>query len=259
VLPYINLPDLRLGPLPIHFFGILVATGVLIGIWLARKRAKPMGVDPELLESFINWMLLGGFAGAHILDEIFYHPDELVARPWSIFLFWEGISSFGGFVGAAVGVFLWRKFKNGGKPILPYADLILSVFPVAWIFGRMGCASVHDHKGMATETPSLFTVAFPDGPHYDLGLLEMLYTIVLAAFIATLWKKKRAPGLYVGLTCALYAPVRFGLDFLRLDTGPTGDRRYLALTFAQWACVAMFAFGIAMLLRTRRPARSSAA
>ncbi len=259
MLPYIDLPDLKLGPLPIHFFGILVATGVLIGIWLARKRAKPMGVDPDKLESFINWMLLGGFICAHVLDEIFYHPDEIAKNPLSLLLLWEGISSFGGFVGAALGVLLWKKYRNHGESILPYCDTILSVFPFAWIFGRMGCASVHDHKGRGTLEPNLFTVAFPDGPHYDLGLLEMFYTIIIAIVVASFWGKKRSPGFYTGLTCALYAPVRFFLDFLRLETGPTGDRRYLDLTFAQWACLALFAFGAYMLVRSRRLRPSSAA
>ena len=43
-------------------------------------------------------MLIAGFMGGHMLDEIFYHPQELVKRPWSLFFLWEGLSSFGGFV-----------------------------------------------------------------------------------------------------------------------------------------------------------------
>jgi len=259
VLPYINLPDLKLGPIPIHVFGILVAIGVLVGIWLARKRAKFMGVDPDKLESLINWMLLVGFICAHVIDEIFYHPEEIARNPLSLLLIWEGIGSFGGWIGAALGIFLWKKFKSPGTSLLPYADLICSVLPVAWIFGRLGCATVHDHKGALAAAPNILTVAFPDGPHYDLGLLEMLYTIVIAAVCAVLWRKKHAPGLYIGLTCVMYAPVRFALDFLRVDVGPTGDKRYLSLTFAQWACVAMLGFGIYWLLKARRLARSSAA
>ena len=45
-------------------------------------------------------------------------------------------------------------------PILPFADLILSVFPVAWVFGRSGCSVVHDHPGMKAEPGSLLAVAF---------------------------------------------------------------------------------------------------
>jgi phosphatidylglycerol:prolipoprotein diacylglycerol transferase len=259
VLPYIHLPDLNLGPLPIHWFGILVATGVLVGIWLARRRAKEMGVDPIKLESLINWMLLCGFVLSHVLDEIFYHPSELVRRPYSILFVWEGLSSFGGFAGAAIGIFLWKRFKNRGQSLLPYADLILSVYPVAWIFGRMGCAVVHDHKGKAVEVANWFTVAFPDGPHYDLGLLEAMYAVVISAVCALMWRRKWKSGTYIAVTCAMYAPVRFGLDFLRESTGPTGDERYFGYTPAQWACVALFAFAIWMWLKGRRPPQPSLA
>jgi phosphatidylglycerol:prolipoprotein diacylglycerol transferase len=257
VLPYISLPDPNKY---IHVFGILVAIAVVLGIWLARKRAKPMGVDAEKLESLINWMLLCGFICAHVLDEIFYHPDEIARNPLSLIFLWEGISSFGGFTGAALGIFLWKRFKNPKERLLPYADLILSVLPIAWIIGRLGCSVVHDHKGAAAAAPNLFTVIFPnEGPHYDLGLLEMLYSIVISAVVMLLWRKKRPPGTYIAVTSLMYAPVRFVLDFLRLDVGPTGDRRYLDLTFAQYLCVALFAFGVYMAIRTRRLARSSRA
>jgi phosphatidylglycerol:prolipoprotein diacylglycerol transferase len=259
VLPYIHLPDLNLGPIPIHWFGILVATGVLVGIWIARRRAKFMGVDPVKLESLINWMLLTGFISSHVLDEIFYHPDELARRPWSILFIWEGLSSFGGFAGAALGIFLWKRFRGKGASLLPYADLILSAYPVAWIFGRMGCAVVHDHKGKAAAAASLLTVAFPDGPHYDLGLLEMFYAVVISAVCAAMWPRKWKTGTYIAVTCGLYAPVRFALDFLRDSSGPTGDPRYFELTPAQWACIALFAFSVWMWLKGRRPPQKSLA
>src|SRR5262245_44024346 len=115
--------------LPIHWFGILVAIAVILGIWLARWRAPHFAIDRNKLESFINWMLAGGFIGAHALDTIFYHPEELASRPWSILFIWEGLSSMGGFAGALMGILLWKKFKGEGEKLLPYADLILSVFP----------------------------------------------------------------------------------------------------------------------------------
>jgi phosphatidylglycerol---prolipoprotein diacylglyceryl transferase len=256
VLPFINLPDLHLWKLPIHWFGILVAIGVLVGIWLARKRAKFMGIEPDKLESMINWMLLVGFISAHVLDEIFYHPEEIAKAPWSLFFIWEGISSFGGLIGALIGILLWKRFKNEGRPLLPYADLILSVYPIAWVFGRLGCSVVHDHKGAAAPA-SIFTVAFPDGPHYDLGLLEMLYTVLISIVVMLMWRRKWPTGTYIGVTAVMYAPVRFFLDFLRLEYGNTGDRRYFDLTFAQYGCIVLFIFGVYLLVRAVKLARSS--
>src|SRR5262249_9531109 len=158
MIPYIHVPDLNLFGLTLHPFGLLVATGVIIGTALATRRARKRGFDLEKLNSFITWMLVAGFMGGHMLDEIFYHPHELLTRPWSILFLWEGLSSFGGFTGALIGIVLWKFFdaqiifrlgpitipkitrRATRQPILPFADLILAVFPVAWIFGRSGCS-----------------------------------------------------------------------------------------------------------------------
>ena len=104
MIPYIHVPDLHLGPLTLHPFGLLVATGVIIGTALATKRARRLGLDLDRLNSFITWMLAGGFIGGHMLDEIFYHPSEIVHRWYSLFMLWEGLSSFGGFTGGLIGV-----------------------------------------------------------------------------------------------------------------------------------------------------------
>ncbi len=283
MIPYIHVPDLKLGPLTLHPFGLLVATGVIIGTWLATRRAKQRALDLDLLNSFITWMLVAGFLGGHMLDQIFYHPAEVVKRPWSIFLLWEGLSSFGGFVGGLIGVVLWKYFKavplvrtpfftistfrrrERPMPIMPFCDLILSVFPVAWIFGRSGCSVVHDHQGMKAPADHFLAVAFGPAdptktmhlgpielrygtsPHFDLGLLEMMFTVVLAGLLALTWKRKLTTGSYIAVVALAYAPVRFAMDFLRVKDIENADPRYGSLTPAQWACVALFSFGLVMV------------
>lgn len=291
MIPNIYVPDLKLGALTLHPFGLLVATGVILGTWLATWRARRRGLDLDKLNSFITWMLVAGFLGGHMLDQIFYHPAEVLKRPWSLFLLWEGLSSFGGFVGGLIGVVLWKyfeaiplkrtpfftisKYRRRGEPlpIMPFCDLILSVFPVAWIFGRMGCSVVHDHQGMRAPAGTLLAVAFgtPDpartvhfgsielrygnAPHFDLGLLEMLFTCIVAAMFALTWRRKLPTGSYIAAVSLAYAPVRFAMDFLRAREGGTSDLRYGELTPAQWACVGLFALGLAMVVVIRRNSR----
>jgi phosphatidylglycerol:prolipoprotein diacylglycerol transferase len=236
-------------------------------------------------------MLIVGFVCGHVLDEIFYHPDEIVQDPLSLLKLWAGLSSFGGLTGALIGIILWKYFDwipmgtPGGwgfvrnkkpRPILPFADLILSVYPVAWIFGRSGCSSVHDHPGDVAGPSSWLAVDFPSSnpaysggpgvahtfgpirfvegrlihghfPRYDLGLIELLFTIVLAGIIALTWRKRVPTGTYVVVTSLAYAPVRFAMDFLRIRGGEGADPRYGGLTPAQWECIALFALGLVML------------
>ena len=290
MIPYIYVPDMKIGPLTLHPFGLLVATGVILGTWLATRRARSRGLDLDKLNSFITWMLIVGFLGGHMLDQVFYHWPDFVKRPWSIFLLYEGLSSFGGFTGALIGIVLWKYFeavplfripffgfvvpkyrrRERVMPILPFADIILSVFPVAWVFGRSGCSVVHDHPGALATSQTLLAVAFPDPitigalhrantfafvtgthPQFDLGLLEMLFTVVLASMLALTWHKKLVTGSYVAMTALCYAPVRFAMDYLRVKDVDQADPRFGGLTPAQWACVALFVFGLVMVKVTR--------
>ncbi len=291
MIPYVKVPELTIGPVPLHAFGLLVATGVVVGTALATSRARKRGFDLDLLNSFITWMLVVGFVCGHVLDEIFYHPDEIVQDPLSLLKLWAGLSSFGGLTGALIGIILWKYFDYlpfgtpGGwgfvrnkspRPILPFADLILSVYPVAWMFGRSGCSSVHDHPGDVAGPGALLAVEFPAAnptfsgppgdvhvfgpirfvegrlihghfPRYDLGLLELMFTVLLAAIIALTWRKRVLTGTYIVVTSLAYAPVRFAMDFLRIRGGVGADPRYANLTPAQWECIALFALGLYML------------
>jgi phosphatidylglycerol:prolipoprotein diacylglycerol transferase len=287
MIPYIHIPDGQIGPLPLHPFGILVATGVLIGTGITTRRARGFGWDVVKLNSFLTWMLVTAFVLSHVLDSLFYHWDEVVRRPWSVIMLWEGLSSFGGFIGAVVGIVLWRylaiedgrlQVRKTPHPLLPFADLVLSVLPLGWMFGRMGCASVHDHPGAIASADSLLAVAAPahwgqttftatDGvvtkvwfieflnghyPRYDMGLLELMFTVVLTACFAITWLRRPPIGSYIVVTALSYAPVRFVMDYLRVGANENGDTRYGGLTPAQYCCVALFVFGIAMIFHMRR-------
>lgn len=297
MIPYIQVPDFHIGPMPLHPFGILVATGVLLGTSVTARRAERRGYDVVKLNSFITWMLVSAFVLSHALDAVFYHwRDEVLRLPWSanplsdampwyIIKPWLGLSSFGGFIGALVGILLWKyldvtdgklRLRTTPAPILAFADMVLSVLPLGWMFGRAGCATVHDHKGALAPVDSFLAVAWPahqpphpgDGevtrigfielvqghtPRFDLGLLEFLFTVVLITCFALTWRRKVPVGTYLIVTALSYSPVRFAMDYLRVPEGPEGgDPRYAGLTPAQWCCLALFLFGLFMIARLRR-------
>jgi phosphatidylglycerol:prolipoprotein diacylglycerol transferase len=177
-----------------------------------------------------------------------------MADPLLLLRLWEGLSSFGGFVGAFVGAIAWRVHYKA--ELLPYADIVASSFPVSWTFGRLGCTVAHDHPGVFSDF--FLAVRYPDGGRHDLGFYELLITVPIAALFLVLRRKPRPWGFYGGVLCAYYAPLRFCLDFLRErpeSVAPglfgTGDVRYLGLTPAQWACLPLFSLGIHLLMRMR--------
>lgn len=245
MLPYFEQPHIDLGPIPIHAFGVLVAAAVFVGTELAAHRAKRVGIDPNTMTAFAMWLLVPGFLGAHVFEELWYHPAEVARDPAVLFDLFAGMSSFGGFLGAVLGAVAWRFTMD--EPILPRIDVVMSVFPIAWAFGRAGCTVAHDHPGIGTTTSNPLAFAYPDGPRWDLGFLEMLFAIGLSIVFVALWRRPRAVGTYTAFACLAYAPVRFGLDFLRADAVGGGDARYAGLTPAQWACFVLGTLGLVAL------------
>ncbi len=281
LIPYIKLPEI---PIPVvgaklqewlglasepsvKPFGVLVAIGVYAGTSLAMRRARQRGMEAKPMSDYLLWMLVTAFVLSHVLDALFYHPELVWRDPLYLLRIWDGLSSYGGFIGAVVGSFIWKWYYRR-KSALEHIDVAVSVMPLAWVFGRAGCSVVHDHPGMVSS--AWFAVRFPVRPlpadfwglysqepyvgRFDLGLYECVLTIPLAIAVHILWRRRpqRPPGYYIGVICTLYPPIRFLLDFLRLPSASHvagGDPRYAGLTPAQWACFALFAVGLYFLRR----------
>jgi phosphatidylglycerol:prolipoprotein diacylglycerol transferase len=193
--------------------------------------------------------LVAGFLGSHLVVLL---TEPLPARHGvlGLFEFWNGMSAFGGFFGALIGLALY--YARRGATWLVEADVLVQALVVGWVFGRLGCTLVHDHIGR----PSSFFLAvrFPDGPRHDLGLYEFLYTVgVLLPAVLILNRRPRAPGTTVRVIALLYAPARFFADFLRSTDLPGADARYLGLTPAQYGCIALAAIGVGLVWTDRRP------
>lgn len=286
LIPYIKIPEIPL-PFPKPFdsikpFGLLVATGVYLGSVVAIRRARQRGLDLEKMNTFIFYVVGFGFVGAHVFDAIFYTPEKLAEDPFYLIKLWAGLSSYGGFFGAIAGLFIYKyKFKEN---VIGFADTVCSAFPLAWVFGRAGCSSVHDHPGRLTTSALGVQYGHPDVRNpdvwgllsdpgqvlgrFDLGLIEMLLTIPLAVAFHFLWKSKPRPfGFFAGWMSIAYAPVRFVLDFFRIEPGdpvPEGvpaealesfrrllgaeaDPRHFGLTPAQYACFGLLAIGLLLV------------
>ena len=245
----LNLPII--GKFAIHWFGVLVAVGVIIGDRIVVMQGRRRGLDPNDVKYMNARIVIGGFIVAHLVSVIFYFPER-IAKDWTLlFNPFAGLSSFGGFLGAFL-AFLYYT-KKADIPRLPYADSVALGLSIGWIFGRTGCFTAHDHPGRRVSASFFLSVNFPEGPRIDLGLYELLFTIVLTAILFNYNRRPRPPGRIIALAALIYAPARFVLDFFRATDVPRPDQRYLALTPAQWACLATAGLGI-YLWRRREPA-----
>jgi phosphatidylglycerol---prolipoprotein diacylglyceryl transferase len=277
-VPFFHLGAWDVG-IPIQAFGVIVAAGVLIGAALLRRYAEWHGVSDEHIRGLTGWITVTGFLGAHWFNAIFYEWDKLSKDPVLFFKLWDGISSYGGFVGGAAGFALYVWWKR--LPVRLFADIAIVGLLPAFSIGRIGCTVVSDHVGAFVDKTQWYAAlamnyprdaaeytqgkilsevadqiakhpkAGPEDTHillWNLGLVEFLYLVPVNLFI--LWyafrsSKRGNAGMIAVMAGVLYAPVRFFMDFLR----PTGSDPRIAfdLTFAQVISIVAFAVAVYVL------------
>ena len=277
-IPYFEQPSFSIGPLTIHAFGIIVAAAVYAGLVIGGRRFTSLGLDRSLGERLGWWAIIGGFLGAHLFSVLLYFPEKVAENPLVLFKLWEDISSFGSILGGAIGI--WLFFRVQGRNVEPatrwaYLDVAAFVFPISLMIGRLACTLAHDHAGTVTRFPLAVSLesaparefitdvyadagrlaelsapsTLPSLGFHDLGWYEFLYlALVVMPFILVLERRERRrpgrrPGIFLAGFIALYMPVRFMLDFLRVS-----DVRYAGLTPAQWVALLALA-ALPVLLR----------
>jgi phosphatidylglycerol:prolipoprotein diacylglycerol transferase len=247
-IPYFDQPSLG----PFHAFGALVAAAVLVGTSVLQKRATHERLDAELASRLVFWVLVGGFITAHLVHCFVYFPEETLENPISILKIWDGISSFGGFLGAVGAIIAFSRRAEWQALSSParwrYVDVVAYAFVFGWIFGRAGCTVAYDHPG----DPTTFFLGWEYKDHvvrHNLGFYEMLYFIPLAGLYGLLGRTPRrfGPGFFTGLIAVLYAPVRFSFDYLRIV-----DVRYAGLTPGQWGSIAVALAGLYVIWRAKQ-------
>lgn len=270
MFPYIQAGPWHLGPFTIHLFGILVGLAIILGVTMSQRDADKRGLNPLIVSEMQIWAIVVGFLVAHWFALIFYFPERVRQDPLELLWVWKGISSFGGFIGGVTGLVVYLKVIKKVDP-WPHIDAIAYGFSWAWIFGRMGCTTAHDHPGRITDlafsvsypafrplaTPghvigeagvpqfldSTINQALPWIQRYDLGFYELFFAMGLVTILfLTNRKAKRWAGYNVAVLALLYAPVRFLFDFLRVI-----DKTYYGLTPGQYAAFGIFGLGIWIL------------
>ena len=252
VVPYVEIRSFQVFGLTLHAFIVLVIIAALIGFLLAAYRARHrFGISRERVALFSMFLIAGGLLGARFC-RLLYEPDLLrhaLTNPSSVARAFTGISSFGGYFGGLAGALLFFRLRcKPGLERLQLLDVVGFALPFSWFLGRVGCALVHDHPGILSS--GWLTVAYPDGPRYDLGLLEALFLLLLAAVFLILDRLPRPPGFYFALYFSVYGPFRFLLDQLHVD-----PPRYFGCSVDEFFAVLATVAGIVAWFFTYRSSR----
>lgn len=253
MIPYIPHPTLDLGFYTLEAFPFFVGGAIVAQFQIVMRRAPRFGIDRRTTSTLLGWAIFCGLVGAHVFDVLVYYPEKVAENPLVLLKVWGTLSSFGGMLGGLGGLYVVMRVKEIPRAAMGrFVDLLLYALPFTLAIGRAGCALKHDHPGVAST--HWLAIAFPDGPRFDLGLLEFLYVAPLAALFAWLGRRPRPTGFYAGLFFAAYGPARFVLDSLRV-----ADARYAGWTPGQYLSLVATVVGFAVLgAALRRPSASPA-
>lgn len=234
----------------LHGFGILVAIGFLMGAQLAQRKCRRDGLDPEVINRLLGWIVAGVFIGGHLGHALAYDPKHYLANPIELLKVWEGLSSFGGFFMSALLIWIFHKINK--LNFYHYGDTLAYGLTLGWFLGRMGCTAAHDHPGLVTNfwlgVPGMCPGGDPLVACHDLGFYEALYSLSMLFIFIILDRKPRFPGFFMGVLVTSYAPIRFLMDIIR---HPSTDARYFGLTPAQYGAMIIFPLGIWFLIARR--------
>ena len=146
-------------PWSLHTYGLLIATGFLLAMVLAKRQAEREGEDPERIVDLAFYLLLAGLVGARIVF-ILTKLDEYIHNPLEIVMFWRGgLVWYGGFIAAAL--YVWYYAKQNRLPYFKYVDIMIPYMALAHAFGRLGCLAAGCCFGKPTDLP--WGIVFPNG------------------------------------------------------------------------------------------------
>ncbi len=232
---YIDPVALSLGPFEVHWYGIIIASGIILCYIIGRRYALKEGIDDEQVAEAIIVGVFTGIIGAR-LYYVFSRWDVYSGMPGEIFKTWHGgMAIHGGVLGAMLGIFLYTRFrKNCTFTFFQGFDIAALMLPLAQAIGRWGNFANHEAYGKPTDLPWKMYVPpkfrMPGYESFEFFHPTFLYESAwnVGVFFLLLWfykKKRKNFGEILALYMIFYSIARFFIESLRLDSLWWGDLR----------------------------------
>jgi phosphatidylglycerol:prolipoprotein diacylglycerol transferase len=253
--PDINPIAFHLGPLPVHWYGLMYLFGFMIGWALLIWRVKRFnyGMTTEMVSDLVFYVALGIILGGRLGYMFFYDFSNFIHHPLSVFKVYQGGMAFhGGLLGLCLA--LWLFAKKHHIPCLVLTDLLAPIGPVGLALGRIGNFINGELYGRVTNLP--WGMIFPNGgplPRHPSMLYEcFLEGIVIFTCLWIYTLKPRAVGMASGLFLILYAIFRFAVEYVRQPDQQLGFVAFGWMTRGQELCIPMLIIGMILLVVAKR-------
>jgi phosphatidylglycerol:prolipoprotein diacylglycerol transferase len=253
----------EIGPLTIRWYGLLIATAVLVGVTLSQYLAKRRNVNPDLIGDLSIWLVIGAIPAARLYYVLFewaeysQHPERIIA-------IWQGgIAIHGGIIGGVIAALIFSKLKR--VSFWQLADLVAPSLILGQAIGRWGNFFNSEAFGDPTNLPWKLYIpperrppALADFEYFHPTFLyESLWNLMVFALLMTLFfqdlsgKRRLKIGTLALVYLVAYSLGRVWIEGLRTDSLMLGPLRIAQL-------VSIFAIllglaGLAWLYIAQRP------
>ena len=241
-----------IGPLNIHWYGLMYLIGFFAGALLGVYRARSSQNDwnKDQVWDLLFYVAMGVIFGGRLGYILFYKFSYYLSHPVEIFYLWQGGMSFhGGLLGVLVAMFLFARKTH--KSFWNVTDFLAPLVPIGLGTGRFGNFINQELWGSVTDVP--WGVVFPAAgtlPRHPSQLYEALLEGVVLFIILWLYSSKpRLAGRVSGLFLLGYALSRFIVEFFREPDAHLGYLAFGWLTMGQLLSIPMILLGFWLLLR----------
>ena len=247
------IPDnLRIGPIPIHWFGIFLALAMAAAGWATSREFQRRGLEGKLAWDAAILGALGGVVGAR-LWVIFESWPAFIENPVRFIFTGGGLAWYGGLLGGTIALTLF--FRRHSIPWLAGADAVAPALALGHAVGRIGC-QVSGDGDWGTETKLPWGMAYPhavvgwdyppDVRVHPTPIYEMLAYLAIFAWLWRTRHRSEPSGRQFGRYLVLAGIARFLVEFVRIN-----PRVALGLSVAQWVSLVLIVVGLGLLLKPR--------
>lgn len=247
--PVVDPVAIAIGPLVIHWYGLMYLVGFLAAWWLGRQRAAHLGLSNEDISDLVFYSAIGVVVGGRLGYALFYGMEQWLNNPLWVFHVWDGGMSFhGGLLGVLTAAVLFARKKRLG--FLDTTDFIAPLVPIGLGAGRLGNFINHELPGRISDVPwaLVFLNVGPEPRHPSVLYEFFLEGVVLLILLWWLASRPKQRGFISGVFLLGYGAFRFAVEFVRLPDAHLGFIAFEWVTMGHLLTLPMLVGGAALIV-----------